>query len=67
MLSQASKIYEVSASQYAKSKEQMTKYVGADLGLETMYQTAIQLILVLLAKSETRTIQGLEVIFSEFH
>ena len=65
MLSQASKIYEVSASLYAKSKEQMTKYVGADLGLETIYQTAIQLILVLLAKSETRTIQGLEVIFSD--
>ena len=65
MLNQASKIYEVSASQYAKSKEQMTKFIGADLGLETMYQTAIQLVLVLLAKSETRTIQGLEVIFSD--
>ncbi len=65
MLHHMSKVYEVSASQYANAKEQMTKYVQAELGLETIYQTFLQLLLVLLAKSDTRTIQGLEMVFAD--
>ena len=67
MLNHMSKIYEVSGDQYAHAKEQMTKYVQAELGLETIYQTFLQLLLVLLAKSDTRTIQGLEMVFADDH
>ena len=67
MLNHMSKIYEVSGNQYAHAKEQMTKYVQAELGLETIYQTFLQLLLVLLAKSDTRTIQGLEMVFADDH
>ena len=65
MLSHMSQIYQVSGDQYARAKEQMTKYVQAELGLETIYQTFLQLLLVLLAKSDTRTIQGLEMVFTD--
>ena len=46
-------------------KTELSRFTRVDLGLELIYQISLQLILVLLSKSETPTTGGLEVLFEQ--
>ena len=48
---------------YSQVKIQTTKLIKTELGLEMTIQIALTILLIMLARSETRTVQGLEKIF----
>lgn len=49
----------------ARIKTQYVKYLKTELGLETFYQLPLQLILLLVARTLTKTNGGLEAVFSK--
>ena len=63
ILDHASKTYQVSSHYLEQANVQMSQYISADLGLETIFQLFIQTLLLLSARSETRTILGMERLF----
>ena len=65
MLIHASKTYKISVNQIEEAKLGMAKFIHADIGLEAFYQLLIQTLLLFLARSETRTIFGMEKLFDE--
>ena len=65
MLIHASKTYKISVNQFEEAKLSMNKFIHADMGLEAFYQLLIQTLLLFLARSGTRTIFGMEVLFDE--
>ena len=50
---------------YQKCQLQVATYRNIDLGLEVYYQILVQLMLVLLAQSETPTVEGLQAMFNQ--
>ena len=63
ILDHASKTYQVSSHYLEQANVQMSQYISADLVLETIFQLFIQTLLLLSARSETRTILGMERLF----
>ena len=49
----------------ARIRKQYAKYLKTELGLETFYQLPIQIILLLLARTSTKTNGGLEAVFGK--
>lgn len=65
MLEYASKDYEISINDLEEAKCHVYQFIQGDFGLESHLQIVISIILLLLARSETRTIIGLEVLFED--
>ena len=51
--------------QYKRVKAQTSKFIRTELGLETLLQMSLALVLLLYARSSTRTTEGLEAIFDK--
>ena len=51
--------------QYKRIKAQTSKFIRTELGLETLLQMSFALVLLLYARSSTRTLSGLEAIFDK--
>ena len=49
----------------ARIRKQYAKYLKTELGLETFYQLPIQIILLLVARTSTKTKGGLEAVFTK--
>ena len=65
LLQHASKTYKTLVNKLEEAKQSHSKFIHTDIGIEAFYQLLIQTILLLLARSETRTIFGMEKLFDE--
>ena len=65
ILHEARKTYRVDSELMESANYHMSQYIQFDLGIESHLQLVIQLVLLFLATSSTRTIIGIETLFGQ--